>query len=70
MKKIIMSNLEKVSAWQLIKKWFRYEGVCFADDDRAHLMNQQYKRSMLRKDNRKDKGKLWNANETLWTSDG
>lgn len=31
------------------------------------LMNQQYKRSMLRKDNHKDKGKLWNPNEALGT---
>lgn len=27
-------------------------------DDRAQPMNQQHKRSMLRKDNHKDKGKL------------
>lgn len=37
----------------------------FADDDRAQPMNQQYNRSMLRKDNHKDKGKLWNPNEAL-----
>lgn len=36
-------------------------------DDRAQPMNQQHKRSMLRKDNHKDKGKLWNPNETLET---
>lgn len=35
-----------------------YEGVCFADCDSAQPVNQQYKRSMLRKDNCKDKGEL------------
>lgn len=58
MSKLIMTSLEKVSVWQLLKKWFRYEGVCFADDDRAQPVCQRCKRSMLRKDNHKDKGKL------------